>query len=323
MSRTQILPLLVGLVLVVATGCGVGRTDTPEWAKRQLATFERDPIVQLRPPGTELKAQSGRPAGTKRGLKWDESWSTTLSALFTLSGEPGAAVEAYLAAAPGAGWRLFEVRCQRQALEVRAVFGKNIPGFPLGSDVLLTVVARPQNHELGMGLDSNQAPPDPPLPSSAGLPRRDVHCLRGVDLADPRRQPRSATPARSSEELCALVSPREAQAFLPEVTEAQPLQIDARPRCRFSQPGTLGTDWFDILDAATIPLLEFQDRQYSLAYADDGFFLLVAEGHISDKLWGAWIDSPRGPIELSTGPHYSEEAVAGLGRLIQRAALSR
>ena len=320
-ARTHVL-LLLGPLVVAATGCTVGRTETPEWAKRQLATLEGDPMVALRPPGTEFKTQGGRPAGSKKGLKWDDYWSTTLSVSFTMSGEPGAAVEAYLAAAPGVGWRLFEVHCQRQALEVTAVFGKEIQGFPGGSDVLLTVVARPQSHELGVDLDTNHAPPEPPRPSSAGLPRRDVHCLRGVDPADPRRRPRSAVPARSPEELCALVSPEEAQAFFPEVAGAQPLRIDARARCRFSE-GSLGGQWFDILDAATIPLAAFEDRQYSLAGADAGFFLLVADVHISDTLWGAWIDSPRGPLELSTGPHYTEEAVTGLGRLIQLAALSR
>ena len=52
-----------------------------------------------------------------------------------------------------------------------------------------------------------------------------------------------------------------------------------------------------------------------------GFFLLVSGYHISDDLYGAWIDSPRGPLELATGFHRSEEAVVSLRRLIQRAAL--
>ena len=321
MSRYRILPLVVGPVLLLVTACTADRTDTPDWAKQQLATFERDPIVQLRAPGTELKAKTGRPAGTRRGWMSDESWSTTLSVSFVMTGEPGAAVEAYLSAAPDAGWRLFEVHCQRQALEVTAVFGKDIPGFPSGSAVLLTVVARPQQGELAIELDANHAPPDAPRSSSAGLPRRDVHCLRGVGPADPRRQSRSTAPARTPEELCALVSPEEVRAFFPEVIQAQPERFDARPRCRFSA-GRVGGQWFDIIDAATIPFAAFEDRQYSFAHADEGFFLLVAEGHIGDHLWGAWIDSPRGPLELSTGPHYSEEAVVGLGRLIQRAALS-
>ena len=321
MSRYRILPLVVGPVLLLVTACAVERTDTPDWAKQQLATFERDPIVQLRGPGTELKAKTGRPAGTRRGWLSDESWSTTLSVSFAMTAEPGTAVEAYLAAARDAGWRLFEVHCQRQALEVKAVFGKDIPGFPGGSDVLLTVVARPQQGELTIGLDANHAPPEPPSPSSAGLPRRNVHCLRGVDRGDPRRQPPSEAPARTPEELCALVSPEEVRAFFPEVTQAQPERFDARHRCRFSA-GRLGGQWFDLMDAATIPLAAFEDRQYSLTHADEGFFLLVAEGHIGDHLWGAWIDSQRGPLELSTGPHYSEGVVVGLGRLIQRAARS-
>ncbi len=321
MSRCRILPLVVGTVLMLATACTLERTDTPDWAKQQLATFERDPIVQFRAPGTELKAKTGRPAGTRRGWLSDESWWTTLSASFVMTGEPGAAVEAYLAAAPDAGWRLFEVHCQRQALEVKALFEKDIPGFFGGPEVLLTVVARPQQGELGIGLAANHAPPGAPSPSSAGLPRRDVHCLRGVGPEDPRRQPRSTTPARTEQELCALVSPEEVRASFPEVTQAEPERFDARPRCRFSD-GRVGGQWFDIIDAATIPLAAFEDRQYSLAHADEGFFLLVAEGLISDHLWGAWIDSPRGPLELSTGPHYSEEAVVRLGRLVQRAALS-
>ncbi len=321
--RTAFLPLLLAsVVLLVAAGCAGEEIETPDWARRQLATFERDPIVQFRAPGTELKEQTGRPAGTRRGWLSDDSWWTTLSASFVMNGEPGTTIEAYISAANGSGWRLLEVHCQRQALLVTAVFGKDIPGFPGGPAVLSTVVARAQERQLGLVLDANHAPPDPPSPSSAGLPRRDVHCLRGMDPADPRRQPRSATPSRTSEELCALVSPEEVRAFFPEVTQAQPERFDDRARCRFSA-GRVGGQWFDILDAATIPLAAFQDRQYSLAHADEGFFLLVAEGHISDHLWGAWIDSPRGPLELSTGPHYSEETVVGLGRLIQRAALLR
>ena len=321
MSSYRILPLIVCPMLLLVTACAVERTDTPDWAKEQLATFERDPIVQLRAPGTELKAENGRPAGTRRGWLSDESWSTTLSVSFVMTAEPGTAVEAYLAAAPDAGWRLFEVHCQRQSLEVTAVFGKDMPGFPSGSDVLLTVVARPQRGELTIGLDANRAPPDPPSPSSAGLPRRNVHCLRGVGPADRRRQPRSEVPARTAEELCTLVSPQEVRAFFPEVAQAQPERFDDRPRCRFSA-GRIGGQWFDLMDAATIPIAAFEDRQYSLTNADDRFFLLVADAHISDRLWGAWIDSPRGPLELSTGPHHSEEVVVGLGRLIQRAARS-
>lgn len=321
MSRYRLLPLVVGPVLLLMTACAGERTDTPEWARQQLATFERDPIVQFRAPGTELKAKSGRPAGTRQGWLSGESWSTTLSVWFVMTAEPGTAVEAYLGAARDGGWRLFEIHCQRQALEVKAVFGKDIPGFPNGPEVLLTVVARPQHGELGIGLDSNRAPPQPPSPSSVGLPRRNVHCLRDVGPGDPRRQPRSEAPARTGEELCALVSPEQVRAFFPEVTQAQPERFDATPRCRFSD-GRIGGQWFDLMDAATIPLAAFEDRQYSLTHADKGFFLLVAEGHISDHLWGAWIDSPRGPIELSTGPHHSEEVVMGLGRLIQRAARS-
>lgn len=320
-SRRCTVAFVVGSVLLLTTACTGERTTTPDWAKQQLATFERDPIMHFRAPGTELKARTGRPAGTRDGWLADESWSTTLSASFVMTGEPGAAVAAYLAAAPDAGWRLFEVHCQRQTLEVKAVFGKVIPGFPGGSDVLLTVVARPQQGELGLGLDSNRSPPEVPQPSSAGLPRRDVRCLDGVDPADRNRQPRSTAAARTPEELCALVSPEEVRAFVPEVTQAEPERFDATPRCRFSD-GRLGGHFFDIIDAGTIPFAAFEDRQYSLAHADEGFFLLVSEYHISDNLWGAWIDSPRGPLELSSGPHRSDEAVVGLGRLIQRAALT-
>ncbi|HEX8770922.1 MAG TPA: hypothetical protein VF711_09155, partial [Acidimicrobiales bacterium] len=259
-EQIRILPLVVGPVLLLMTACAGERTDTPDWAKQQLATFERDPIVQLRAPGTELKAKTGRPAGTRRGWLSDESWSTTLSVSFVMTAEPGTVVEAYLVAARDAGWRLFEVHCQRQTLEVKAVFGKDIPGFPDGSDVLLTVVARSQQRELAIGLDANHAPPEPPSPSSAGLPRRNVHCLRGVDPGDPRRQPPSQVPARTPEELCALVSPEEVRAFFPEVTQAQPERFDARHRCRFSD-GRLGGQWFDLMDAATIPLVAFEDRQ--------------------------------------------------------------
>ena len=204
--RTPFLPLLLAtVVLLVAAGCAGEEIETPDWAKRQLATFERDPIAQFRAPGTELKEQTGRPAGTKRGWLSDDSWSTTFSASFVMNGEPGITVEAYISAANGAGWRLLEVHCQRQALFVTAVFGKDIPGFPGGSAVLSTVVARPQERELRLELDANHAPPDPPAPRApACLVVTSTACeawTRPIPGVSPGR-PRPPEPPRSSAPWC-------------------------------------------------------------------------------------------------------------------------
>ena len=323
MRRSGSRPLAICLLAAMATACSLDEpVQTTEAAERELAVLEADPLVRFQAPATTLVRSDGRPAGSQKTLFGRQQWATELWRDYSTTGTPGETVEAYLAPAAASGWKLLQVRCRREILRVTAVFAKELPVFTALPSVVLEVTAETEKRVLSVHA-SNQTPPEGDTPVSAGLPRRDLHCLRGFDPADPRRHPRSATPARTGPQLCALLSPGEVQRFAPEVAGSAPdVGLDDRPMCRFTDANGLPVG-IQILDAAQTPRVRFEDRQYSLSHADRGFFLLAPETG-SDRLQGAWVDTPTGALELdAAGVTLDEPTMVALGRALQRAGSGR
>lgn len=328
-SRPAVLASLAA-VLMLASGC-TERTTHSKWDRQLLERFRNDPVTSYRPPGAELQTTRALLGGTLHVLLGGPyGKASELIQTLSIAGDVGDAVASYTGPASAAGWRLVKVSCSRQALSVEAFFTTQPAGLsttipinePNGGSLrvgeVLTVTGSQEARSL-MVQFSWGPPPEAPSPTSLDLPRRDVHCLKGFDPGDPRRQPRSVVPARSAEQLCALAA---VEPLAGKLVEA-PFRADAfggfPPKCELYT-----TDARIVLyDAAQRTQMSFADRQYSRQYADDGFFLIArAEGGPdTDKLAGAWIDTPGGPIEADISG--GEEVARVLGRLIQKIATAQ
>jgi hypothetical protein len=180
----------------------------------------------------------------------------------------------------------------------------------------LTVTAVVETRRLKVDFGSS-VPAGLPASSTAGLPRRDVHCLSGFDPADPRRLPGSPVPARTAAQLCALglSDPLRATLRLPP----------------FPFPGGTGSVGGCILytadgspnvtihDAAQRSRASFEDRQLSPAYMDDGILLLAGPPGRSEQLVGALVDTADGPIEVEIDG-VSVDAIVTFSQALQQAA---
>jgi hypothetical protein len=314
------------VALLLATGCS--SHPIPSDADKQLLRrFRSDPVAAYRPPDTALLSSRAVLGGTRSApfLPGEpEVTSSELSQTMTLGGDAGDTVESYLKPATEAGWRLVTVSCFRQTLTVQAVFTTEpdgpLPGAPPGArndragrvSELLSVIATAEDHLLEVRFFRGPLP-EHPGPSSAGLPRRDMHCLKGFDPADPSRRA-SAAPARTGEQLCALVL---TDPLGDELDKAPYAGAGPRSRSAECWLGIAGVE-IGVVDAARSSRASFEDRRLS-PYAEEGFFLVAGAAGLSDDVSGAWVDTPGGPIEVKMS-QAGDEAVANIARALKKIA---
>lgn len=314
-------------LLILASAC----TTHSAAAKAALAQLRSDPIVTFSAPSAQLLSRHDTLGGS--GPKFSEPSRVDL--IFSIGGaQPGDAVAAYEQEAKASGWDLVAVSCERQTLTVSAVFARDTRTVPVDRVVgrVLLVSEVVELHQLRVTLTLDIVPPAATA-TSAGLPRRDSGCLRGVHPADARRQPPSATSGRTAEQLCDLL--REPLRATSADAGQSNRVLDLRPWTAPSQFGSYFTpnerpscsfsdrdQYITILDAATIPLAAYEDHQYSLAGTDAKLFLLASDAYNrSDELYGAWIYTARGPVELQA-TRLPEQELQALARLVEKAASS-
>jgi len=279
-----------------------------------LAQLRREPIVTFRAPGTRLRSRHDTLGGSVPRIGETVTRTSEVALIFsTGDAQPGDAVAAYEQAAKAGGWQLVSMNCERQTLIVSAVFARDTRSGPATTAAvrLLRVSEVVERHELNVTLRVDSVPNSAATPTSAGLPRRDSGCLRGFSPADPRRRPLPGTSGRTAEQLCDLLREPLQTVYRDDASRNRALDLrpwaqadsqfgsywnpDTRASCSVSE-GDLN---IMIFDAATIPRAAYEDYQYSVASsAADLFFLTSNRYNQTDELYGAWIDTPRGPIEL-------------------------
>ncbi len=300
-----------------------------------LKALERDGLLSFRVPGTTLR-------GTVKQRRYDGSPGrqyepASVEQDFTLEGDAVAPIEAYRDRAEADGWRTVRSYCSRYsrgaevsltkstprpaALTVRAVLA-GAPTGPApgaataaGSVVRLTLTAQDRADE----------------PSAGAWPLGDIECLRSIDSEDPAFKVRPG-PTRTSAELCALLPAHRVRQIVPEVTMATPAAPDhlGRGGCTYEQrpyappstwlPAQARIDsrtWFSVVDAAAYPRIKYEERKHPSVTTTANVLLLVSDIQAAGPPVNAWVDTPTGPVEVSTGVVDSLDqrqlvAVAGL-----------
>ena len=314
-----------GLHLVAVVGLAAcyrdGRETRPEGAA-QLALLEAEPVLAYRAPETELDTSSSVPAGVDHNvLGPDKVVPTSVNQTFGVSGDPARAIEAYLAEATASGWRLVETACSRPERISTAVLIKDFPGFT--ANLVLTGYAPlpPAPRRLMLELAVK------PLPAAAGErgfgPQPgSLHCVRQVKSDDPDLRPPSSAPARTPAELCALLPLAEARAADPRVQRAVAEISNGIPGCAFRAPHRVfegrETTWIALSDAFETPKAVYLDRRHPASQADESLYLLTSD--VGPSLSGAWIATPRGPVELHVAADLDVERTLALARVVQARA---
>jgi hypothetical protein len=288
-------------VALVGVSCGV--RSTGPGGDDELALLQREPVVQYRAPGTELRTGDSTPGRVDRTPFFpDEVHPTRITQTFNVEGDPAQAVEAYIGHATASGWQLVETACSSSERTSRAVLVKDLPGFRAS----LVLTGRAPVPPAPLLLDfmlSSEPPPGPAGAGGVGLQPGSLHCVRQVDAEDPDLRPPSSSPTWTPAELCALLPLAEAQAANPRIERAVPEVSDRRPGCFFKAPHRTfagrETTWIAVSDAFDTPRALYLDRRHPASPADETLFLLTTRTGIA--LEGAWIATSRGPVELFVG----------------------
>lgn len=317
------------LVFLAAVGCLVryelgyplnpfalfGRSSSAE-GRRELRAIRRDPVLAFRAAGARLRHRTEEPAGTDW---WNAHQPTEIRQLFSLSAEPGVAVEAYARRAEEAGWHMVERSCSFELRSTSVRLTRTIGGRP-ATLVVYGTLERPQpgiSYRRLLVKVTGEVPDRPPQgPEGAGLRRRDVHCLRNFDPSSPALLPPSRRPG-SPAELCGLLALADARRLVPAVTTMHP-GVNVGPTCYY---GDIVKGGF-LLRAAEHPRAYYEDRQ-SAQESGDPRYLLTEEPTSPGRASGAWVDTRLGPVEIyggSTpgGPGLDARRLAAVAQLLVR-----
>jgi hypothetical protein len=284
--------------------------DTSAEGRRELRALRRDPVLDVRVPGTRLR----RSTDVAAGRDWKNAdQPTEIRRQFALSGEPGAAVDAYRVRAEADGWRLHTVRCSFQLRATSVRLTRTVEGRVVTLHLYGYLGhPPPDSPDRGLLVSITGEPPPWPAdgPEGAGLRRRDVHCLRAFDPRSADLDPPAVRPS-SATAVCTLLSLDEARRVVPAVARAQPT-INAGIGCRYSGEGPSG---FTVLDADK-PRAFYQDLQSPQDPGDARFVLLDED--TSGPPTGAWVDTRLGPVEIYGGGRLDARQLVALAELLGR-----
>lgn len=285
--------------------------------RKELRAFRREPILAFEAPGTRRGSRTESAAG--RDL-WGADQPTEIRMLLSLQGEPGDAVDAYRVRAQATGWRLVETACSFTYRSTSVTLTKEIDGRPATLQAYGHLeLPPPDSPQRSLILTLTGKAPDRPAddPMGASLRRRDVHCLRSFDPADPTLAPPARVPA-SGAEICGLLSSAEATRVAPAAGPA---------RSESGAGGWLGCRYGDAAKGGFL----VRNTDHARAYYDDrraaqdpgnpGYALLRE----STDAWpsGAWVDTRIGPVEVyggatATAPGLDARQLVALCELLAR-----
>lgn len=329
-NRPNVVLVAIAAALVFAAGVGsVARDragypinpidilsrDTTSEGRRELRALRKDPVLDFRAPGTDLR----RSTDVAAGRDWkNAAQPTEIRRQFTLKSEPGVAVEAYRARAAASGWQVHDVRCSFEFGSTSVRLTRPV----LGKTVTLNLYGYVErqtsyNRSRGLLVSIKGAAPSGPAdgPEGAGLPRRDLHCLRGLDPDSPDLRPPALQP-ESASAICGLLTVAEARKILPAVTEAKPT-INAGLGCRYAAGAGRGFT----VTAADEPRAHYQDDQSPHDPGRREFVLL--DHDTSGPPEGVWVDTRIGPVRVyggttPTGPGLDAGQLIALAQLLGR-----
>ena len=331
-SRNRPNVVLVAIAAAIVFAAGVGSVaryragyplnpidilsrDTTSEGRRELRTLRKDPVLDFRAPGTDLR----RATDVAAGRDWKHaSQPTEIRRLFTLTAEPGVAVEAYRARAVASGWQVHDVRCSFELRSTslrltRAVAGETVTLNLYGYLERQTSYSRSRGLLVSIKGEAPSGPADGP--EGAGLPRRDVHCLRASDPDSPDLRPPALQPENGAA-ICGLLTVADARKVLPTVSAAQPAN-NAGAGCRY----LAGTGRGFTVVAADEPRAYYQDKQSPHDPGRREFVLI--DDDTSGPPEGVWVATRIGPVRVyggttSTGPGLDAGQLVALAQLLGR-----
>ena len=292
---------------------GFGRDSSAE-GRRELRALRREPVLDFRASSTRPRRAREVPAGKDW---WNAEQPTEIRRLFTLTGEPGAAVEAVRARAEATGWQLVETRCSFSLRSTSVTLTRVVAGRP-ATLLVYGYLERPPPASQKRGLLvllTGEAPDGPAQgPEGASLRQRNLHCLRHFDPASPSLLPPARLPA-SGAEICSLLPLADAKRVVPSVTKVQPSADDRV--CRYSDVDKGG---FSVVTADE-PRVYYEDRRTDEGREGDRYFLVGDTG--SSRTRGAWVETRIGPVEIygggtSTRPGLDAGQIVALAELLAR-----
>ena len=284
----------------------LGRDSTAE-GRRELRALRRDPLVDFRAPGTRLRSTSEKPAGKDW---WNADQPTEIRQRFSVQGEPGDAVDAYRRRAEAGGWQLVETACSFHFRSTTVVLTRPVAGRPVTLRAYGFLERPPRDRGLVVTLTVEPPEGPPQGPEGASLRRRDVHCLRSFDPADPTLLPPARIPG-SSAELCGLLALADARRVVATATSVEPRGGDGRA-CYY---GDVGRGGFSVVPA-DMPRAYYEDRRSAQDQGDDRY--LLVDGGTSPGPRAAWVDTRLGPVEIYGGGTLDARQLAALAVVLAR-----
>ncbi len=280
--------LMGAVVLLLVAGCFaalvllLGPQVLPS-GRAEVRLLQKDPVLAVRVPGTTLRSQSAHPATRAWGLFGDIYTDTSIRQVFSFAGEPGEVVAFYGERARSARWEPIFEGCSRAEQATAAAFARTAGDYRAGLTIRAQLATSPKASKPERHLAVTLGPVNP-RPVDAGSRRNDLHCLVGLDPADPELVP-PRTGAITSEQLCIQLATVANLGGSPDVA-------------LLPGPGTCILDASAVymeLEIADEPLAYYRDRSVDIDQ-DDGPFLYTfgPEDHLSR----AWVPTSRGPLEL-------------------------
>ncbi len=329
MDRRLLVPgvVVLGSVVVTAAWAGpwaLGRLENRYdrvTGRDDLKALEREGLLSFRVPGTTLRetVKQRRYEGSP-GRQYEPA---SIEQDFALEGDAVAAIEAYRGRAEADGWRTVRSHCSRYTRAAAVSLTKSTP-IP----AVLTVRAVLAGAPTGVGPAPGAATAAGSVlrvtltaqdrvgePGAGAGPLGDIGCLRSINSEDPAFKVRPG-PTRTSAELCALLPVHRLRQIVPDVTTATPEAPDhlGRGRCTYEQrpytppstwlPAQARIDsrtWFSVVDAAAYPRIKYEERKHPSATTAANVLLLVSDVDPTGPPVNVWVDTPTGPVEVSTG----------------------
>lgn len=266
--------------------------DTTSDGRRELRALRKDPVLDFRAPGTRLR----RSTDVAAGRDWkNSSQPTEIRRLFTLKGEPGAAVEAYRLRAEAAGWQLHSVDCSFHFRSTSVQLTRSVAGQHVTLHLFGHLDKPPERPGKGLLVSLKGEPPTRSAdgPEGAGLARRNVHCLRAFDPNSPDLAPPVVVPT-SATAVCSLLTLAEAQKIVPAVSKVEPT-THSGTGCRYLAGKRQA---FYVTDAPK-PRAYYQDDRSPHDPGDPRFTLLDSDtSGPPDRMW---IDTRIGRVQVYGG----------------------
>lgn len=272
-----------------------------------VAALRSESILGVVAPGATLEHTTATRAETCSVMGEPSTGDSGVSQGFALDGDPGRAVEAYLAPARAAGWRPRFVACSPVGRSMRAVLTKDVAGFTATLIVTGSDPLPPAARSLAVLLTDGTQSEGP----SPGETPGDLHCVRPVAADDPGLRPFAAVPARTAAGLCAILPLGLLQNRLIGVSRAEPEADKSQPACRYLSGQRTA---LLLRDVSTVAPAVYQDRRLPTP-APAGDRIVFVRDELGPARVGAWLASARGPLllEMPDGP---DDVLLGLAQVV-------